>query len=227
MSVTTEEKKEIIQGILHGDLWPSDCKRPLNKDGSINCFENQRALTEAFDANLKGKSDLTFDEYFQQFYGLIINLRNSGALIRETIQQVAPEAPKDEMPWPDEPSLKNITGLDIATRVDMLKKFMQPGMPLQKYNDRLAWLQRNEVFVAPDVDEEPSVRVRVAPVHAKLTRLYELIDKTGKDYNKTTINLRDRLKRQISEMVQDRKSLETIETHVKAKIRDFETGSIS
>jgi hypothetical protein len=155
MSITIEEKKGIIQNILRGDLWPSDCERAQNKDGTIDCFENYRAVNEAFDAELKGKNDLSFNEYFQSFYSLIINLRNSGALIKKTTQVVAPPTVDPKTTIPHRDLFPNVKSIEQAIRYVKTAKI--PGNQLNAINELLAYLQLHDLHEYDVIAEDPEV----------------------------------------------------------------------
>jgi hypothetical protein len=124
-------------------MWPSDCEPVLNELGEVHNIENYRLVSEAF-ARLDPIS-------IESAYRAVIDLRNSGQLIRKVATNVyVPQRPSepedpfkgDPMPHPNDQLLKDVTTFERAVKLS--KKFVElGGEPMQRFNDRFAWIQRH------------------------------------------------------------------------------------
>jgi len=100
-----------------------------------------------------GRDDLSFDEFFKEFYELIIGLRDSGRLIRKTTQVVAPPEPEPvdpatTLPHQNISMLRNIrTLLDVQNlTAEDARKFLQPGAPRKEFEERVAYIRKHEIM---------------------------------------------------------------------------------
>ena len=145
----TEEKRKVVETLLLGGYWLTDCEEPLHPDGSIANFENFRLMKEKFDEI--PDAEFTLD----RLYKICLDLRKDGHLIRKTTQVAAPPVvdPATTLPHDDIPQLKNIRNLADVARVAHLpkEKIMQfanlkPGSPLFKeLNERLQYIREHQI----------------------------------------------------------------------------------
>jgi hypothetical protein len=151
------------------------------------------------------------------------------------VQRVAPQ-PVDTattLPHQDIAELRDIRNLSDVKRVmalpkEKMAKYMRlrPASPaFHEFNQRIQYIQQHRIIGNPSVAEPQQPPKPATPQAAKLAEIRARVDSL-KGYTNSVISFRNRLHAEIREMIADRQSLEQIEKHVVARIRNYENGSI-
>lgn len=168
-------------------------------------------------------------EHFEK-YGEAFGV--SGKLSFQMRVQQSPAA--NSMPHADEPALKKITNLEVATKKETVKMFLQNPAMLQKFNDRLAWLQRtgrhrdeaaateHSKSVAQDDGEYAEARARVGAL--KISDISNTNSGPGGGRWAQLQKVQDRLNRAIDVARQRR---EKVLEYVKGEIAKLQSSSIN
>jgi hypothetical protein len=156
MALTIKEKREVVHACIHGKYWPSDTEPPKNKDGSINCVQNDDLLTKEFDEKMAGQDHLTKQEYFNKLYSLIMKLREDGRFVWKTVQHVhtplelEPVDPATTLPHENLSELRNLrTLIDVQNiTAEDARKAMQPGFPKKEWEERIAYIRLHKIMTS-------------------------------------------------------------------------------
>src|SRR5579862_5441341 len=212
--MTIEEKKEVLQKVIFGPLWPTDCEPPLNPDNTVADATNFSILVDAF----KQIPDEQFT--VENVYKTVMALRKSGDLVRKktaaVVIRVAPEPVNPALNMPDANEL------------------------LEKLNRRIAWIQNNKIrrddLPPSDAPKTPQPAKPVFTVPSKILEAHKLVDSmTVGDIGSTTDGagrhtlLPIRMKKfhlDIDERYAKRESPESILENTKTLIKDSGSGSI-
>ncbi|SRR6266404_3170207 len=146
----------------------------------------------------------------------------------------------DSYPHPGDPQLKGITSIEAARalsveQLKMLNNNVAFSTGLHKrFNERLAWLQANNVHEVKPAEPEPAAPVVLTPeqqaqadARKRLDAVYAKIDKAGgRDWEQKTIQFRLWLKNKVTELRREGRGINFIEEHIDKAIRKHELGTI-
>lgn len=144
-----------------------------------------------------------------------------------------PNIASASLPHEDIAELRDIRNLADVKRVmalpkEKMAKYMRlrPASPaFHEFNQRVQYIQQHRIMGNPSVAEPQQPPKPATPQAAKLAEIRGRVDSL-KGYTNSVISFRNRVHAEIREMIADRQSLEQIEKHVVARIRNYENGSI-
>jgi hypothetical protein len=146
---------------------------------------------------------------------------------------------QDEMPHKDDPQLRWLDSVDAYKEAssDKIRKFLQPAASgemtrdaskktlKERFDERVTFLQQRNVRRAETRSTQPTPRVesKGQQMHREILKS---IDNLGPDHRNLILKTKERMRRQVSEMIQNKKSLEEITRFINSEIKDFQNGSI-
>ncbi len=217
--LSEQQQYDIIMSMRQEGLWPD----------SLQIIEHNAAiLVGAWTAQYARLNRLPTAS---EAYAELVRLR--GKLV---FNAPASATPADEMPYPDDENMRNITTLDDIKEmsIEKTKRFARPGTEeCKRFEERVAWIRRNKARRAKI--EEPTERPVITPQMraeqeglARWTALNATINNYDprRSYTASVINFKERLHAEVKEMIAEHAKLDEIEAHVNRRIRERDNGSI-